>query len=330
MRELQDIVAAARRAFEHHESPVLATVVSIRGSSYRKPGAMMLVTESGWKAGSVSGGCLERELVRRAHWLTQSGPVIETYDTSHDAPEAAGSLGCGGIIHIILEPLTPQLIEDFSVTTIARKSQYCAISLAGDTIGKRTFSPVVSQPSMVPETDTKKIFLQVLKPNLRLVIVGAGHDSRVLASLAALVGFDVHVVDFRAHFLELHDNARTHLIKASELHLLPVEPGCAVVVMSHHLEYDAAALEALTNLEGPNYLGVMGPRRRTAQLLENAKSPKTSRRGSLRVLAPVGFDLGGEGPHAVALSIVAEIHAVLNGASGLPLHLKSPVGNEPA
>src|SRR5688572_20484072 len=103
MNELGAILEAARAAWARGETPVLATVVGVRGSSYRRPGARMLVASDGWKAGSISGGCLEADLVRRAAWLVSTGKaVLREYDTSADG-EAA--LGCGGHVQVLLEPL---------------------------------------------------------------------------------------------------------------------------------------------------------------------------------------------------------------------------------
>ncbi|NTV10946.1 MAG: XdhC family protein, partial [Zoogloea sp.] len=103
MHELEAIARAARRAVDASETPVLATVLEVTGSSYRQPGAHMLVTGDGWQAGSISGGCLEGDIVRRGAWLTRAGQVTLAYDTSDD--EAAYGLGCGGSIRVLLERL---------------------------------------------------------------------------------------------------------------------------------------------------------------------------------------------------------------------------------
>src|SRR5689334_10908602 len=109
MKEVEEILRLWKNAEASGESAVLATVVKTRGSSYRVPGARMLLTRSGQRAGSISGGCLEDELIKKAFWFTESGPVIRRYDTTPDGEIASGfGLGCSGVIHVLLERLTPR------------------------------------------------------------------------------------------------------------------------------------------------------------------------------------------------------------------------------
>lgn len=289
MSELATILAAARRAWSAGETPVLATVIATRGSSYRKPGARMLVTSQGWQAGSISGGCLEADVVRRAAWLVEQGqPVVKTYDTSADGEVA---LGCGGEVDVLLEPF-------------------------------RADSPVARAMAQVVET-RQPVEFQVmegrterLEPSLRLVLCGAGHDALPLHTMAMSLGWDVHVVDWRAAQAApaRFPGAATRVLAPEALGALPLEQGCAVVVMSHHLIYDARVLEVVLRSPLPAYIGVLGPRKRTNDLL--AMLPKDL--PLERMHAPVGLGLGGEGPASVALSIVSEVHAVLHRASISP------------
>ena len=110
MKDIAEILALWDQARCAGESAVLATVVRTQGSSYRLPGARMLLTRTGKRAGAVSGGCLEDDLVKKAWWLTENGPVIRRYDTTADGELATGGygLGCNGIIHVLLERITPQ------------------------------------------------------------------------------------------------------------------------------------------------------------------------------------------------------------------------------
>jgi xanthine/CO dehydrogenase XdhC/CoxF family maturation factor len=298
MSELASILAAARRAWAAGETPVLATVIATRGSSYRKPGARMLVTSEGWQAGSISGGCLEADVVRRAAWLVEQGqPVMRTYDTSADGEVA---LGCGGEVDVLLEPF-------------------------------RADGPVARAMAQVVET-RQPVLLQVtegrtetLKPSLRLVICGAGHDALPLHTMAMSLGWDVHVIDWRPAQAAAHrfPGATTRVLAPEALPTLPLEQGCAVVVMSHHLIYDARVLEVVLRSPLPVYVGVLGPMKRTKDLL--AMLPKDL--PLARMHAPVGLALGGEGPASVALSIISEVHAVLHGAPATPMS-PSPRGGE--
>lgn len=268
---------------------MLATVVATRGSSYRKPGARMLVTSQGWQAGSISGGCLEADVVRRAAWLVEQGkPVVRTYDTSADGEVA---LGCGGEVDVLLEPFRA---EGTTARALAEVIE--------------TRRPV---ELMVMEGRT-----ETLRPSVRLVVCGAGHDALPLHSMASSLGWDVHVVDWRPAQVAAarFPGATVQVLAPDALTKLPLEAGCAVVVMSHHLIYDARVLEAVLASPLPAYIGVLGPAKRTEDLLTMV--PRGS--GSERLHAPVGLALGGEGPASVALSILSEVHAVLHRARATP------------
>ncbi len=294
MSESADILFAARAAWAQGETPVLATVLAVRGSSYRKPGARMLVTGAGWQAGSVSGGCLEADVVRRAAFLVEQGtPQVRTYDTSVDGEVA---LGCGGEVDVLLEPF--------------RAGSELAAALA-EVVEKRVSRTLVIGGPEGPQVT------QVLRPSPRLLVCGAGHDALPVNAMAQALGWDVHVVDWRpaqasaARF----PGATVRVMAPKDLPRLPLEEGCAVVVMSHHLLYDAQVLAAVLASPLPKYVGLLGPRKRTADVL--ATVPKELSRERLR--APVGLKLGGEGPAAVALAVLAEAHAVLFGEDGAPM-----------
>ena len=269
---------------------MLATVIATRGSSYRKPGARMLVTTQGWQAGSISGGCLEADVVRRAAWLVEQGkPIVHTWDTSADGDVA---LGCGGELDVLLEPFS------------AGGAAACALI------------EVVEARKSVQLT-VMEGHVETLRPSFRLVLCGAGHDALPLHSMASSLGWDVHVVDWRpAHAAAARfPGATTHVLALEGLPKLPLEEHCAVVVMSHHLSYDARVLEVVLQSPLPAYIGVLGPTKRTQVLL--AMLPKEL--PLARLHAPVGLALGGEAPASIALAILAEVHAALHGASGAPM-----------
>ena len=144
--------------------------------------------------------------------------------------------------------------------------------------------------------------------------IAVSHDALPLHAMASTLGWDVQVVDWRPAqaAAQRFPGATTHVLGPEALTALPLEAGCAVVVMSHHLIYDARVLEAVLRSALPAYVGVLGPRKRTNDLL--AMLPRDL--PLERLHAPVGLALGGEGPAAVALSILSEIHAVLHRAAG--------------
>ncbi len=139
MKELQAVVDAAREAERSGKAAVLATVVKVQGSAYRRPGARMLVTEEGWRAGSVSGGCLESDVVERAWRLTEAGPAVVSYDTTDDDDIVFGvGLGCRGVIHVLFERLArpkdtrPDLIGFFEACLRRRERGVVATVLGGE------------------------------------------------------------------------------------------------------------------------------------------------------------------------------------------------------
>ncbi len=292
MNELAAILLAARRAWASKETPVLATIVATRGSSYRKPGARMLVTSAGWQAGSISGGCLEADLVRKASWLVSQGvPTLKTYDTSVDGEVA---LGCGGEVDVFVEPFLEASRTTAALIEVVERRRSASLELA------------------LPDG---RRWTQALSPSPRLIIGGAGHDALPVCTMAQTLGWDVHVVDWRQNVLGGFPGATTHLLSSERFEALPFEAGCAVVVMSHHLLYDTRFVEACLRSELPRYVGLLGPKKRAAEVLE-AIPARLSRE---RLHAPVGLALGGEGPAAVALSILSEVHAVLHAAPAIPL-----------
>jgi len=296
VNELVAIHRAAKAAWARGETPVLATVLETRGSSYRKPGARMLVTADGWQGGSISGGCLEADVVRRAAWLVSSGEaVVRTYDTSADGEVV---LGCGGEVDVLFESF--------------RADSELARALEAVVTRREVVRVTVAAPGRAP-------LVQQLTPAPRLVVCGAGYDALPVHAMASTLGWDVHVVDWRTANLTAarFPGATLHVLAPDALSRLPLEAGCAVVVMSHHLLYDTQVLTAVLASPLPTYVGLLGPKKRTAELLESV--PASLSRERLR--SPVGLPLGGEGPAAVALSIVSEVHAAF---SGVDLRLRSP------
>ncbi len=323
MNELWAIVTEGRAAVAKGLPTVLATVVAVRGSAYRRPGARMLVTSEGWRAGSVSGGCLEADVARRAAFLVSNGqPMVRTYDTSEDA---GARLGCGGEVDLLLEPVTDTTFLDELARVAERRQTLKVVTALEGRVGERE---VWCEGTCLRSTWTQprevRRFEEVLQPAPKLVVVGAGHDALPVVRLGVELGWSVDVVDWRPGLVTAarFPHAAVQLASSASLReKIPREPGAVAVVMSHHLDYDAAALDVLLRDDTLASVGLLGPRHRASQVLALVES----RHGALsashraRLKAPVGLDLGGEGPAAVALSILAEAQAVLQGRSALPL-----------
>lgn len=350
MEELRAILNLWTEIDRNDERGVLATVVRVEGSAYRRPGAHMLFTTGGQRAGSVSGGCLESDLLKKADWWTRSqGRVVKRYDThwTDDSTSEFG-LGCEGVIDLLLEPVGGQrsagLRRVFEERTLHKASAIIATVVATEgastpTIGSRVirfasgdFESDIGCPDLADAvadrarstlalqrsallTFTQRdysadVFFEVVAPPASLAIYGTGHDAVPLARMAHEMGWDVSVLDLRGD----HSAEARFFGTGAQLVRPPGVPACEqelAVIMTHSYELDRMLLRNLLR-QRLVYLGVLGPRERTQRLLAEVSSG-----GSHHCLhAPAGLDVGGDSPVAVALSIVAEIQAVFSARAG--------------
>jgi xanthine dehydrogenase accessory factor len=354
MKELEQILRLWKEAEESGESAVVATVVKTHGSSYRLPGARLLLTSKGQRAGSISGGCLEDDLIKKAYWLTQNGPVIRRYDTTPDGEIASSfGLGCSGVIHVLLERLTPGEPTILNIVRDARSERRPAIiahvihpvaragqRLVIDTLGKVSHNigddglasslERQSQIALSERTsqtvwvdDQIEAFIEMVTPSVRLLVFGAGDDAVPVTQLAKYLGWQVWVFDGRAHYAkrEKFPHADAVVVRpAGKAHVVPeidpiaqIDKWTAAILMSHSYSQDLETLRELAGT-GLSYLGVLGPRKRTVQLLSETGLDASMLGPTLH--SPMGLDIGADGPEQVALAVIAEIQAALNGRAG--------------
>ena len=357
---------------------VLATVVDVDGPSYRKPGARMLIAQDGRRVGTVSGGCLEAEVAKRAFWLTRDGPVVERYSTADDDGDMPYGSGCGGVVYILLErrvtvaPLLVMLQAAFH----ARTPLATATVLEGAEIGKRVFAGATADASSTDKTlDTARdpvlaglaaqaidrmqsidqrltidgtetrVWVDYRAARPGLWIFGAGDDAKPLMRLARGLGWFVAVADGRSHLVTRERFAEADALLAVSISDLPKNGGFvfedlkdtdAAVLVTHSFEQDSRILASLLGRDcTPAYLGVLGPQRRTRELLAEAarllglsQDPELVESWLARLHAPTGLDIGAETPSAIALSIIAEIQQTLSNGSALPLRQVRAVAAE--
>jgi xanthine/CO dehydrogenase XdhC/CoxF family maturation factor len=279
VKEIREIL----RVFgAHRGQPVaLATLVGAKGSSYRRPGARMLICADGVTAGSLSGGCLEEEVARRAQEVMREGtPALMSFDTRL-------RFGCNGTIEIFVEKLQEDFLTQLSANFLERRSSRAATVFAGvGELGTR----LVRRDTQIPDG----AFVKEIEPAIRLLIFGEGPDSMSLRAFAEVLGWEVIDVDQPSE-LSSHVDART-----------------AAIVKSHNYGRDFAALCTLLKLDLP-YVGLLGPRKRRDQLLNAVLDEGIAI--DTEIFAPAGLDLGAETPEELALALVAEIQAVFAGAS---------------
>lgn len=296
---------------------VLATVVKARGPSYRRPGASAVVTEDGAVIGAISAGCLDSDIIENALQVMRgAAPRLLQYNTASpdDLIFGTGS-GCGGIIDVLVAPVP----DDLLAAAAGRLSNGEPVILEtvvepGPELGRRQLGP----------TGDDRLFHQTIQPPVTLLILGAGNDAQPLAQFAAAAGFRVVVCDHRPAWVtpERFPMASQTIICDSAV--LPTQlilpPGSFAVLLTHHYEQDRAHLEAL--LEQPiSYIGLLGARARSVRLIRQllADRPDLYAAVRARLRAPVGLDIGADGPAEIALSIAAELVAYRAGRPGTPL-----------
>ncbi len=262
-----------------NESLALATLVRAQGSSYRRPGARMLIARDGTTVGSLSGGCLEEEVAARGR------EIIRTDKASLMSFDTRRRFGCNGSIDIFVEKASPIFLGELAQHFHARERCTAATNFSGSEMGTR----------IVQETESDGIFFQEISPCIQLLVFGEGPDSKPLSSLGDLLGWSV-----------------LHFTQPSQLPA-ELDEWTAAVVKTHNYGRDFAALRALLP-RGLKYVGLVGPRRRRDQLLGDLLDVGTPMESQL--FAPVGLDLAAETPEEIALAIVSEIQAIFGGVTG--------------
>ena len=359
MTESQSIVDAYR-GLDHGQRAALATVVALEGSSYRRPGARMLITENGDTTGVLSGGCLEHDVSERALNVMRTGePVVVRYDTTNEDDIIWGlGLGCNGIVDILIEPANTEYVAglmqllaecadsdspgavatvfhvegNIDVTIGARAQLYPDGTVDGDLIESIFDDLRYANSSSVKRYEVADgyvdVFLEVIQPRPRLVIFGAGYDALPVVDLAKRVGWHTTVVDTRARASsrERFSNADLVLLCRPEdvLDQVRFTERTAVVTMTHNYLHDLELLRNLLPLP-LRYLGCLGPRRRTERLLLEltAQDERLANEYLRQLHAPIGLDIGAETAAEIALSTVSEIKAVLADRSGAQLRQRT-------
>jgi xanthine/CO dehydrogenase XdhC/CoxF family maturation factor len=370
MNEVRALIEAFDEANKRRERCALATVVSVEGSSYRRPGARMLVCEGGKSTGTISAGCLESDVIEHAKRVIRAGEaVLVEYNTASTSDEMAWGLGlgCNGIVRVLVEPLAPGSLyietlrrsceanaapvlvatlyqhtpsesarDAARIETGARlfinekggisheklsehvaavlESEARGLSLGGVTSGARTYDV---------DGGAVKVFVETLLPPVPLIVFGAGHDALPVVELAHSLGWQTEVVDPQARPASLSRFAMADRVTLSRLEdivaQVQITPRTLTLLMTHNYSHDLALLSFL--LASPaRYIGVMGPRKRTERMLSelagNEDTYRLEETGLARLYSPAGLDIGANAPAEIALSIIAEMRAVLDGRRG--------------
>jgi len=349
MKETADILKAYHQAQKEGKKTALATVVKVEGSSYRRPGARMLITEDGTLTGAISGGCLEGDALRKAlSAIVQQENKLITYDTTDEEDARIGvQLGCNGIVYILFEPIKAE--EEFNpirmLSTLQSRREDAVLATlfslnnreqAGTYMVYREGESLLKARNEALISDVKEVyrnkssgfytypsphgqseaFLEFVRPVISLVIAGAGNDAQPLAEIAYLLGWEVTVVDGRPSHASAQrfPNSNRILIAKPEQALAqtPIDEQTAFVLMTHNYNYDLALLNALLDTRAA-YIGSLGPKKKLVRMLDELN--RNTREHSGRVYGPIGLDIGAETAEEIAIAIVAEIKSVFTGAS---------------
>jgi xanthine/CO dehydrogenase XdhC/CoxF family maturation factor len=326
----------------------LATIVATAGSTYRKAGARMLIEADGRITGLLSGGCLEQDLRERTREvLDRQLPTVVEYDMrSVDDLIFGIGAGCEGAMRILVEPArrggrAATALEHASALTRSGHGAALAVVHEGpvEVLGTRVW-PVAGPAPLEPElascctevvaTETSQslrfragqtpieAWIQYLAPPPRVLVCGAGPDVEPLVALLDTLGFPVTVADHRPAYANRERFPRATVVLGPADALagaVDLRDFAAAVVMSHHLSSDAHYLRALA-ASPIAYVGLLGPRPRRERLLEELGASGAALAPRLR--GPVGLDIGAVTPEAIALAIVAELHAFAAGHGGGP------------
>ena len=356
MSEIGDVLAAIEALSAKGERMALATIVAVRGSTYRRPGARLLVPEEGSPVGNISGGCLEGDVADMARVVMDEGRArLAGWDLTADDDAVWGlGLGCNGAIEVFIEPaekaaevagaLRAALEEGrpISVVTVVESSHAGVepgarlvvrpdgtsdgslgdpgVDVTAEEAAKALLREERSEVRALAEG--VRAFVEVLDPPLRLVVCGAGHDAIPLVRAASVLGWNVTVVDDRPGFLT-HERfpEATAFVAVDEpedaAKAAGVHERTFSVVMTHNFLRDKEYVRSL--LASPAaYIGMLGPGARTERLLMELRDEGVEIGDASRgtIHGPAGLDLGGEGPEEIAQAIVAEIVAVKRRRAG--------------
>ena len=286
MKDIYDILGEWRKGRCQPNRPgrshTLATLVRVEGSSYRRPGARMLIWPDGQTIGSLSAGCLEEEVKLRAREVFETGePALISFDTRR-------RFGCAGRIDVLIERAREKFFVDLAENLDARRPCFAITRFSDGKVGTRIVQ-------FDHEQAQQHELMQQIHPPIRLWIFGDGPDNVPFHSLGQLLGWEMNT-----------------FVDANALTFAP-DRWTAAIVKSHNYGRDFAALRRLLPLN-LRYVGLIGPRKRRDQLMNDLLEREIVVNAGF--FAPAGLDLGAETPEEIALAIVSEIQRVFAGASG--------------
>jgi xanthine/CO dehydrogenase XdhC/CoxF family maturation factor len=320
IHELKEIINQAIINQQKGLKNVLATVVHLEGSSYRKPGVRMLISEDLSSVGAVSGGCVEKEIIHRAQSVFRDHkPKVITYDGRY-------RLGCEGILYILIEPfyISDEFISEFHNATLQREALKIESTFEKEDEGFGNFGTKItlenkkqfsfSTTFLANSKDENDTFTQILQPAFRLMIIGGEHDAVKLCKISANLGWEVNVITSAKDSTDIthFPGANSVLGESPEtLNFDTIEKNTAIVIMNHSYVQDLKYLVKLSRLHY-QYIGILGSTKKRERLFNELLEfvPDISDEFFDTVYAPAGLHIGATTPEEIAISIIAEILSV--------------------
>lgn len=354
MKDFKTILTESKKINLQERKAAIATVVRVRGSSYRSPGARMLITDDGRWVGSISGGCLEGDALRKSRQVMMDKKAqTVTYDTREESNQNLGiGLGCNGVIDVLIEPVDAELQSLLLFERFVQTKQPLALAtvfqggtaadkllmdqegkIHHDFIHSALTSQVVNDLSQLfasKKSEVKtyslhdqsyEVFLELIQPMPSVIIFGGGFDARPVSELAKSLGWEVSVTDeCVAHIAPVFFPTADKLSLCHRDFIdrdFEINDYTACVLMSHNYEYDRDVLKKLLKSSAP-YIGILGPRKRFDKMVKEftAQGIELTSLDHQRIHSPIGLDIGAEAPDEIALSIIAEIQSKFSNRSG--------------
>lgn len=344
MKEIHDIIDTIRKI---QQRAVLATVVHIKGSTYRRPGARMLVTESEELVGAISGGCLEEDVRKKSQQVLEENRVqLVTYDMMSDDDIVWGlGLGCNGIVQVLLEPLQanniPRELQFAEDCYLREQTGFIAVifeSQQQELVGRKYIygedddiwqKIKAAKPAILEQNKNSvvqieidgvlcKVLVEGIMPTT-VVVFGAGFDAVPVVEFCKNLGWKVIVCDHRETYLnaERFPQADERIVAHPKTlhHHLKLQPHHFVIVMTHNYHNDLQVLQNLSQTQ-VSYIGMLGPKVRTQRIIDEIQQQTQKQLDTSTIFGPIGLDIGSETPEEIATAIIAEILAVKNKRSG--------------
>lgn len=371
MKEIKAIVSAYDKIDKATTKAALATVVRVEGSSYRRTGARMLVTDDGVWVGGISGGCLEGDALKRARLaITKSSASLITYDTTEDDAYQIGvGLGCNGIIDVLFTPLDYENksnpVEILKTCIEAARQMHTLITITGlegdwksiqsgqvikysgpesleiirDPALEKQINEKINQqleknksaPFDFELEDKKKlsVFIEILLPEIHLILMGHQYDVYPLARLTKEMGWRVTVVSNPLKVNAAFAKTIDLVLPIEQFSEIPFDDYTAIILMSHDYNTDKRNLPKALETASL-YIAMLGPRVRSEKIFRELEEENAaiSHEDLKRIYAPAGLDIGALSPEEIALSLLAEIRAVLSEREGGFLRLRETTIHE--